>query len=164
MRHVVGDERASIDPRSSWTISEDTLQKLPRVLGEASIDWRSFSFADGSAFAGHAALQGLQNAEAAPELELLAALKAYQRLLRVLPAGAEAYALPLLAAGVHSAIQIAELPRAKFAQRWAELFPDQAELGERVYRQAVTRRIHLALHHVQKAELHQPHYNAARFR
>jgi hypothetical protein len=168
-----------------WNASEASLARLQQVLDSwASIDWRAFSFRDASVAAemlrgyaepglaaarpDDAALVAAVRSDTHPEPsvpeELLGALKAYQRLLRVLPPGAESHALPLLRAGVHSAIQIAALPPHEFARRWDELFPGEAALGERVHRNALTRRTHLALCHVQKVELNQPHYVVARFR
>src|SRR5262245_49892880 len=52
-------------------------------------------------------------------------LAAYQRLVRILPAGEEERALPLLESGVHSAIQVASIPPQQFARRWNELFPNE---------------------------------------
>jgi hypothetical protein len=146
---------------SNEALTDDTVRELRELLAkEDAVDWRTISLVGPDVLrAGRAAIAG-----AAQDAPLLAALKGYQRLLRVLPTGAEAYALPLLVAGLHSALQIAELTPHEFALRWANLFPGEAELGERVHRNAVTRRVHVSLHHVQKTELSQPHYSAARFR
>lgn len=88
---------------------------------------------------------------------------AYQRLLHILPVGEDARALPMLADGLHSAVQIANLRRAEFLARWAGLFPGEAALGETVYANAVVRRSQVLLEYVKAAQADEPHYRAARF-
>jgi hypothetical protein len=90
--------------------------------------------------------------------------RAHQRLLHVLPAGEESRALGLLEIGLHSAVQIANMPKPTFLAQWATLFPGEEELGEVVYQNAVARRAFVALHYVRKAQGNEPHYRAARFR
>jgi hypothetical protein len=132
-----------------------------RHLIEANdkIDWRTFSFGDPSQ------LQALRWQEHEGEREaLLPLLKAYQRLLHILPVGKEHCSLPLLRIGIHSAIQIASMPKAEFIRQWTSLFPDEAALGEAVYQNAISRRSYLLLQHIQSVQSSEPHYRAARFR
>src|SRR5262249_19108853 len=91
----------------------------------SAADWRAFSFME------PAQLQTLKLPEAEDEREqLIPFLKAYQRLLFILPVGEESRALPLLGAGLHSAIQIAGIPKPDFLARWTALFPGEEALGE----------------------------------
>ena len=46
--------------------------------------------------------------------QLIASLKVYQRILRVLPSNDPALIGSLMSAGLHSAIQIASIPKARF--------------------------------------------------
>jgi hypothetical protein len=91
-------------------------------------------------------------------------LEAYQRLLRVLPSGEEQRALPLLEIGLHSAIQIAGIPRHEFERRWAELFPGEEALAVTVHRTAQSRRGVLLHRHMNVIQHNEPHYRTARFK
>jgi hypothetical protein len=95
---------------------------------------------------------------------LVPLVKAYQRLVRILPPGEDQRALPLLDSGMHSAIQIADLPRDEFARRWVALFPGEDDLGLAVHRAALGRRSALLLHHIHEVQRNEPHYRAARFK
>ncbi len=86
-----------------------------------------------------------------------------ERLLHILPVGEEARAPALLGIGLHSAVQIAGMPKPKFLAEWASLFPGEDSLGEVVYQNAVARRAFVALHYVRKLQSNEPHYRAARF-
>ncbi len=65
--------------------------------------------------------------------------------------------------GLHSAVQIAGMPRPKFLAEWARIFPGDEALGEVVYQNAVARRAFVALHYVRRMQSKEPHYRAARF-
>lgn len=132
------------------------LEELLRM--NPSVDWRAHSQPDPLSFV------SLRMPPEADRLAVVSALKGYQRLLAVLPQGEEGRALPLLKAGLHSAVQIASLPRAEVAEVWETLFPGEAELGEQVRRNAIARRSQVALHYVRSLQSNEPHYLAARFR
>ena len=139
-------------------VSGVTLVEL-RCLIEAnpSVDWRAAAL-DGPGSADVLAWGDLEPKVMTP------LLKAYQRLVRILPVGEEARALPLLESGLHSAIQIASLPRDEFARRWAALFPGDDDLGLAVHRAALARRGELVLQHINNVQRNEPHYRAARFK
>ncbi len=140
--------------------SSDTLLKLHHLLDtNQSIDWRAFSFSDPNLNDKLAEL-GLESARE----ELIPLLKAYQRLLHILPLSEDHRALPLLAAGFHSAVQIANTPEDEFAHIWSTLFPNEAPLGDAVRAAAVARRSVLLLHHISTIQANEPHYRAARFK
>lgn len=142
------------------TSTREILSKLQYlIVANGSVDWRSFSFGDPDL------LQKLRWPEHAGEREhMLPWLMAYQRMLRILPPGEERRALPLLTAGFHSALQIAGLPRAEFARRWAELFPDEPVLGEIVQRTAISRRGQVFVEHIKAIRSSEPRPGAARIR
>jgi hypothetical protein len=141
-------------------VTNEALSKLQYIIEvNKSVDWRTFSFGSPSQ------LQSICWQEHEGEREaLLPLLKAYQRLLHILPVGQEHRSLPLLLSGLHSAIQIASMPKADFIRQWASLFPAQAALGEAVYQNASSRRSYLLLQHIQSVQSSEPHYRAARFR
>jgi hypothetical protein len=143
-------------------MTTEALSKLQRFLeANDATDWRTVSFEkrnDPDAREG-----GDRSGPEAEAAGLLPLLKAYQRVLRVLPPGEDARALPLLRAGLHSALQIARLPERDFARQWAALFPGEAALGEAVRRHALGRRSHVLLHHIHAVQSSEPHYRAARF-
>jgi hypothetical protein len=141
------------------SVSQEALGRLQHVIeANPSIDWRTFSFETPDL---PRALQWRGHEE--QQEELVPLLKAYQRLLRILPEREEHRALPLLRAGLHSAIQIASLSKEEFARRWAELFPGEQELGDTVYQHAVGRRSYVLLQHIKTVQGSEPHYRAARF-
>jgi hypothetical protein len=145
---------------TTQSVTDEALSKLRHVIeANKAIDWRVFSFDDSSL---PSMLQWLEHE--GEQDELIPLLKAYQRLLRILSPSEDHRALPLLQAGLHSAIQIANIPQDQFAHQWAVLFPGEAALGEAVHRSAISRRSTLLLHHVNAIQSNEPHYRAARFR
>jgi hypothetical protein len=141
-------------------VTDEALSKLQHIIeANKTADWRAFSFDDPNLLGG-LTWQGLE----AEQEALIPLLKAYQRLLHILPPSEDHRALPLLKAGLHSAIQIANIPQDQFARQWAALFPGEAALGEAVQRRAISRRSTLLLHHVNAVQSNEPHYRAARFR
>lgn len=141
-------------------MTPEVLSNLRRLLeANPSVDWRAVSIDDPGLFAG----LSWRDLEAARD-DLIPVLKAYQRLLYILRPSEDHRALPLLGAGLHSAVQIATIPQDQFTQTWAALFPGEAALGEAVHRNAINRRSHLLLHHVSAVQSSEPHYRATRFR
>jgi hypothetical protein len=142
------------------SVTNEALAKLQHIIeANKPVDWRAFSFDDPSLLASLA----WQDLEAERE-ELIPLLKAYQRLLHILPPSEDHRVLPLLKVGLHSAIQSANIPQDQFARQWAALFPGEAALGEAVQRSAINRRSTLLLYHVNAIQSNEPHYRAVRFR
>ncbi|OJH33893.1 hypothetical protein [Cystobacter ferrugineus] len=140
------------------SVSRAALAELQRLIeANPSVDWRAI------ALDSPAELNALEWHELEPEA-VVPLLKAYQRLVRILPESEERRALPLLESGLHSSIQIANLSRDEFARRWNELFPGNESLGLAVHRAAISRRSELLLHHINDIQRNEPHYRAARFR
>lgn len=139
------------------SVGRGPLAELQRLIdANASVDWRAIALDR----VGQGALDWR---ELDPEA-MMPLLKAYQRLVRILPPGEERCAMPLLESGLHSAIQIAGIPRDEFARRWAALFPGEDALGLAVHRAALSRRSELLLHHINEVQRNEPHYRAARFK
>ena len=140
------------------SLSDEARSKLIGMLERnPDVDWRAFNFRDASLCDRLAWGQDEQ-------AELLPWLKAYQRLLRILPEAEDGRALRLLTAGLHSAIQIASLSRADFSRCWSELFPGEEELGRAVQDTARSRRSELLHQYIHDLQRNEPHYRSARFR
>jgi hypothetical protein len=134
------------------------ISALPSLLAaNSSLDWRQISI-EAAADRGEIVFIDM------PRESALAQLLAHQRILRILPAGEEHRALPLLSAGLHSAIQIASIPEHEFERHWAALFPNDAALGLHVYRTALNRRGELLHRYLNEIQRNEPHYQAARFK
>jgi hypothetical protein len=127
------------------------------IDANTAVDWRAIALDDRSA------LDALEWCDLDPDA-VMPLVKAYQRLLRILPVGEDQRALALIGSGLHSAIQIAGIPRDEFARRWAALFPGDEAIGEAVRSNAVARRSTLLLHHIDNIQSNEPHYRAARFK
>lgn len=141
-----------------YALSEDTEARISIFLNKNhGIDWRAFSFRDISQI-------DRLDWDDDERADLLPWLKAYQRLLYILPPSEDARALRLLQVGLHSAIQIAGLSQADFMQRWSELFPDEEALGLAVQDAARNRRSELLPQYIQDIQRNEPHYRSARFR
>jgi hypothetical protein len=144
--------------RNQATTPEMLTEVTRFVTLNGQVDWRTFSL-------GHVgALRALCSLEENEPEQLLLLLRAYQRVLLVLPEGEERRAVPLMADGLSSALRMAGLSQEEFLERWGRLFPGERALGEVVYRNAVARRGRVALAHVERVQADEPHYRAARFR
>src|SRR5689334_7860793 len=97
-------------------MSEMTMGLEGMLGSNSSVEWRAVDLSDERVVAE----MNFRDLERSTALRLL---EAYQRVLRVLPPGEEARAIPLLEAGLHSAIQIAGIPRDEFLRRFCALFP-----------------------------------------
>ncbi|TMQ09545.1 MAG: hypothetical protein E6J90_37800 [Deltaproteobacteria bacterium] len=140
------------------SVIQITIGKLQTLIGmNPSIDWRMIVLDNPGGS------DALTWCDLEPKV-MTPLLKAYQRLVRILPASEEHRALRLLESGLHSAIQIANLSQDEFARRWAVLFPGDDALGLKVHRAALRRRGELLLHHIDEVQHNEPHYRAARFK
>ncbi|MFG6100019.1 hypothetical protein D0962_21840 [Leptolyngbyaceae cyanobacterium CCMR0082] len=83
---------------------------------------------------------------------LIRQLKAYQRLLRVVPNGQEDLAIKLLQSGFQSALQIANTPRKMFIQDNLKTFGNDRVLAQSVYKRAVAVRKVVALQYTDRAQ------------
>ncbi|WP_163665352.1 cadherin domain-containing protein [Adonisia turfae] len=79
-------------------------------------------------------------------------LKAYQRLLRIVPNGQEDVAIKLLQEGFHSSLQIANTPKAKFLQDTHSIFSGDTTLAEQLYKRALAVRKLVILKYLNQAQ------------
>ena len=98
-----------------------------------------------------------------PETEkesLLNQIKAYQRMLRVVPHDREDLAKMLLKNGIHSSLQIANTPKKVFIQANLKLFNGDRTLAEHVYKRAVALRKAITLKYMARVQQTEPHARA----
>lgn len=89
---------------------------------------------------------------------LIDQLKAYQRMLRVVPPDREDLAKKLLKSGIHSSLQIASIPKKIFIQNNLKLFDNDSELAEHVYLRAMALRKAVTLQYVARVQQSEPHF------
>jgi hypothetical protein len=92
---------------------------------------------------------------------LIEQLKAYQRMLRVVPQGREELAEKLLENGIQSSLQIAGTPKKIFIKKHLKLFDENVEiaqqLAEQVYQRAIAIRKVVALQYIARTQQAEPH-------
>ena len=77
-------------------------------------------------------------------------LKAYQRIMNILPKKNHALAMSLLRENIHSAIQIASVPKQTWLDKYAKLFNRKSIDAEAFYDAAVAIKSRLLLKHLQR--------------
>ena len=82
--------------------------------------------------------------------EIIPQLKAYQRLLKILPRKNNKLILDLLKANIHSAIQVASMPKQNFISTYSHLFSGKEAAAEIFYNKALAIKTQLLLRHVQR--------------
>ena len=98
--------------------------------------------------------------------DLLKQLKAYQRLLRVLPTtlptevDKSALALELLALGIDSALKITSMGKAKFIALTSNLFSNTPDLADQVFKRALVARNLVASNYIKQQQQLEPHARA----
>ncbi|MEM7294032.1 MAG: hypothetical protein AAF420_11645 [Pseudomonadota bacterium] len=98
--------------------------------------------------------------------ELQKILKAYQRMLRILPQDAEnskkmeKIARNLLKKGIHSATQIANQPRKKFIRENLDAFGGDQEIAEKAYKMSMAVRKRILLEYIRRKQGAEPHVRA----
>ncbi len=95
--------------------------------------------------------------------QLVKQLKAYQRMLRVVPDDRADLAKALLKKGFQSALQITNTPRKAFIQKNLKLFDNNHTLAEQVYKRALVVRKAVALQYVARVQQAEPHARAVGF-
>lgn len=89
--------------------------------------------------------------------EMIKKLKAYQRLLRVLPKNDPQLIQALMSAGIQSSIQIASIPKKKFISAYLPLFNNDIQVLEQTYNKALLIRAHVLLKHISAVQNAEPH-------
>ncbi|NEO14792.1 MAG: hypothetical protein F6J98_07650 [Moorea sp. SIO4G2] len=83
-------------------------------------------------------------------------LKAYQRMLRIVPKGREDVAMILLEGGFQSSVQIVNTPKKAFLK----FFQSDRELGKNVLKRAIAVHKIVTLQYIARVEQAQPHARA----
>ena len=94
--------------------------------------------------------------------EILDALLAYQRLKKIMPELSQNTVLALLKVGIHSALQIAALPKVRFLHEYAALFEKDPAVVEQFYNQALAIRTQILLQYMEVKQANEPHVSVAR--
>lgn len=94
---------------------------------------------------------------------LIQQLKAYQRMLRVVPADREDLAKKLLKNGIQSSLQIASTPKKAFIQDHLKLFDNDEAIAEQVYIRAIALRKAVALQYIAQVQQSEPHIRMTGF-
>lgn len=94
---------------------------------------------------------------------LIQQLKAYQRMLRVVPPDREDLAKKLLKNGIQSSLQIASTPKKDFIQDNLKLFDNDEAIAEQVYLRALALRKAVALQYIAQVQQLEPHIRTTGF-
>ncbi len=94
---------------------------------------------------------------------LINQLKAYQRMLRVVPENRQELAKELLKSGIQSSLQIAGTPKKAFIQDNLELFDNDAAIAEQVHMRAIALRKAVALQYIAQVQQTEPHIRMTSF-
>jgi hypothetical protein len=94
--------------------------------------------------------------------ELLTHLRAYQRMLRIVPEHNRDVALAVLGQGIHSALQIAQMTRRDFLGKVVSVLGDE-KLADDIYQNALRKRGVILLQYLDVYQNNEPHIKAARF-
>lgn len=97
--------------------------------------------------------------------ELMNLLKAWQRLLKILPESQNEVTIikNLLNKNLHSAVQIASIPKKHFLKEYGHLFNDLEEANT-MYQNAQMVRSQIAVKYMRLKQNQEPHIKATRFR
>ncbi|NEQ65196.1 MAG: hypothetical protein F6K21_06800 [Symploca sp. SIO2D2] len=107
---------------------------------------------------------GFNEVETGETESLIEQLKAYQRMLRVVPRDKEELAEKLLKNGIKSALQIASQPKKVFIQKNLEtIFDGDVAIAEQVYRRAIAVRKAVALQYIARVQQAEPHARTTGF-
>ena len=96
--------------------------------------------------------------------QLIGQLKVYQRLLRILPTNDQDLIYSLINAGIHSAIQIASIPKSKFIREYGSLFNKDSELIEKFYQKAVAIRSQILIKHIANIQKAEPYASSSKLK
>jgi hypothetical protein len=93
----------------------------------------------------------------AVKVSLIQQIKAYQRMLRVVPLDRADLAQKLLEHGIQSSLQIVSIPKKAFIQDYLELFDHDSAIAEQVYVRALALRKVVALQYIAQVQQVEPH-------
>lgn len=93
---------------------------------------------------------------------LLTLLKAYQRILRVIPVGLEDYAIDVMQCGFGSALQIASTPKKHFIDALKAVFDEASVVPLQIYQRAIALRKSITLDYINRSQWNEPHARSLR--
>lgn len=93
--------------------------------------------------------------------DLIDSLKAYQRMLRVVPPDRDDLAQKLLENGFQSSLQIANTPKKVFIKNTLELFDNNRAIAENVYIRSIAIRKAIALQYIDRVQQTEAHVRLA---
>ena len=95
--------------------------------------------------------------------EVLQQFKAYRRLLKVMPEGTDhTIVMALLEAGIHSALQIAAIPRHRFVAQHLSLFGEDEASASTFHQHARAIRSRLLVQYMDRLQSNEPHLSTTR--
>lgn len=89
-------------------------------------------------------------------------IKAFQRLIRIIPENDRETALTLMRLGIHSALQIAAMTRKDFMKKCLGTLEES--LADTIYRNALAKRSAILVQYMNMLQNREPHISAARFK
>ena len=140
------------------TKNENRLGKLNKFLRQnKDLDWQTVNLLDRQKIEG-LNWKGLEKDQDA----VLKEVKAYQRLVRVLGQDNPTLIKALLKENIHSAVQIAAIPKQQFIKQYAPTFKKDHALMENTYKKAVALRSQLLLRYMDRIQRAEPYTGQVR--
>jgi hypothetical protein len=99
----------------------------------------------------------------AEKTSLIVQLKAYQRMLRVVPQNRDDLAQNLLKNGIQSSLQIASTPKKAFIEDHLQIFDHDRAIAEQVYLRALALRKAVTLQYIASVQQTEPHIRMTGF-
>ena len=132
---------------------DNRFSKLDKFIRQnKEIDFKTINFLDAETLAN----LNWKRIEKEDQPQVLKQAKAYQRLVRLLAENQPKIIKELLKRNLHSAVQIASIPRQQFMQEFRKVFKDE-ELMKRVYNRALAVRSQVLLRYMNIVQNKQPH-------
>lgn len=95
--------------------------------------------------------------------ELVSQIKAFQRLLRIIPNKNQEAALSLMKEDIHSALQVAAMTRKDFMNKFADILGDNGNIADAIYKSALEKRSVILIQYMRLLQNREPHIASARF-
>ena len=96
------------------------------------------------------------------QIEIIFQIKAYQRLIRIIPENDTEIALTLMQQGIHSSLQIAAMTRKDFMKKCLGVLDE--ELADTIYHNALAKRSAILVQYMNLLQNREPHISSARFK
>jgi hypothetical protein len=141
-------------------LSEKNMKDLSEIINQLSgIDFRKINLQDPNTVK-----QLNEKRSAEINEEVLELLKAYQRIIRILPDNYRDHALNLVKVNILSAVQIASLPRSEFIAICKEECNIPNDVAAVIYNNALAKKSNIVVQYIKSYQHDEPHIKNARFR